>query len=430
MTDKSSEMVRKKNITSSRGPRAANSAVKRALALSLAIAGVGFGPCQPDAVAQTAMAGPDELRPLYATPEDIAEGKQLAHASCADCHGPDGISQTPAVPNLAGQRPSYLYRVLKAYQIGGHPGTHSLPAMQQLKFVSDSALVNLAAYYGSLQPAQPAAAAASAAPYVDPVAAGRIAAAACVGCHGATGVSKTPGTPNLTGLAPQYLVVAMNDYKNGRRQNDTMKAVVASLTDVDMNHLALFFALQKAARAQTPAEGDAAAGKAAAVGCAGCHGDNGISVNPADPSMAGQDWTYLVEALRSYKNGTRADQTMKDLVNPLDDAAMKNLAAYYSGLEPQRPNVSPPPTPEALAQVCDRCHGVNGNSTQVNIPALAGQRMSYLEAALHAYQTGARKNSDMNAMAKPLSSDEITGLAAYYSRKKPRAVVFVPVPAK
>ncbi len=406
-----------------------NSAVKQALVLSLAVAGVGFGPCRPDAIAQTAMAGPDELRPLYATPEDIAEGKQVAQTSCAGCHGPDGVSRLAGVPNLAGQRPSYLYRVLKAYQIGGHPGSHDLPAMQQLRFLSDDALVNLAAYYASLDPAPPAAAT-SAAPYVDPVKAGTTAAAACVGCHGETGVSMTPGTPSLAGLAPQYLVAAMKDYKNGRRQNDTMKAAVAPLSDADMNRIALFFALQKAARAQTPAEGDAAAGKAAAVGCAGCHGDNGISGNPANPSLAGQDWAYFVEAMRSYKTAKRADETMKDLASPLDEAAMKNLAAYYAGLEPQRPNVSLPLTPEELAQKCDRCHGPNGNSTQVNIPALTGQRMGYLEASLHAYQTGARKNSDMAAMAKPLSSDDIQGLAAYYSRQKPRAVVFAPVPAK
>jgi len=395
----------------------------------LAVAGTSLALCRPDAIAQTVMAGPDELRPLYATPEDIAEGKQLAQTSCADCHGPDGVSRIAGVPNLAGQRPSYLYRVLKAYQIGGHPGTHDLPAMQQLRFLSDNALVNLAAYYASLEPAERAAAT-SATPYVDAVEAGRTAAAACVGCHGETGVSMTRGTPNLAGLAPQYLVAAMKDYKSGRRQNDTMKAMVAPLSDADMNHIALFFALQKAARAQTPAEGDAVAGKAAAVGCAGCHGDLGVSGNPATPSLAGQDWSYLVEALRSYKTSKRADETMKDLASPLGDAAMKNLAAFYSGLEPQRPNVSQPLTPEELAQKCDRCHGPSGNSTQVNIPALAGQRMGYLEAALRAYQTGARRNSDMAAMAKPLSSDDINGIVAYYSRQKARAVVFAPVPAK
>ena len=51
--------------------------------------------------------------------EDIAEGHQLAEASCAGCHGAAGISTTAGVPNLAGQRPAYLYLELKAYQSGG-----------------------------------------------------------------------------------------------------------------------------------------------------------------------------------------------------------------------------------------------------------------------------------------------------------------------
>ena len=38
---------------------------------------------------------------------------RLADASCAGCHGANGISTTAAVPNLAGQRPAYLYRELR-----------------------------------------------------------------------------------------------------------------------------------------------------------------------------------------------------------------------------------------------------------------------------------------------------------------------------
>ncbi len=401
----------------------------RSLVAFLVIAGAGFGLCRPAAIAQTAMAGADELRPLFATPDDIEQGKELAQASCASCHGPNGISSTAGVPNLAGQRPSYIYSLLKAYQIGGHPGGHDVANMKLLKFFSDDALVKVAAYYASLDPAQPAAEA-RATPFIDPVQAGKTAAAACAGCHGEAGVSAAPGIPSLIGQEPQYLVAAMKDYKSGQRQNDTMKAAVAALSDADMNHIALFFALQKPARAQTSAEGDAAAGKAAAVGCAGCHGDQGVSGNPATPNLAGQDAAYLVDALRSYKNSTRSNETMKGLASSLDDAGMKNLAAYYAALEPQPVKVSRPLSLDEWAQKCNRCHGLNGNSTQVNIPALAGQRMDYLEAALHAYQTGARRNSEMAAMANALSSDDIKGLAAYYSRQKPRAVVFVTVPAK
>ena len=397
----------------------------RSLFLFLAVVGAAFGLCRLESLAQTKMNPGDELRALFATPDDIAEGMELAQNSCVTCHGADGISVTAGVPNLAGQRPAYLYLEMKAYQSGGRT---SAQMIDKVKFLSDDALVKVAAYYASLDPAQPADTGAPT--IVDPVEAGKTAAAACAGCHGEAGVSNIPGIPNLIGEEPQYLVAAMKDYRSGRRKNDTMKAMVAALADPDMNHIALFYALQKPARAQTPAEGDAEAGKAIAVGCAGCHGDWGVSGNPATPSLAGQDATYLAGALAGYKSATRSNETMAGLAASLDEAAMKNVAAYYAALEPQRVNVSKPLSPDEWAQKCDRCHGPKGNSAQPNIPALAGQRMDYLEAVLHDYQTRARRNSEMAAMADVLSADDIKGMAAHYSREKARAVVFVTVPGK
>ena len=60
----------------------------------------------------------DDLRPVYANAQDIAEGKRVAEASCAACHGANGISATKGIPHLAGQRPAYLYLELRAYQSG------------------------------------------------------------------------------------------------------------------------------------------------------------------------------------------------------------------------------------------------------------------------------------------------------------------------
>ena len=397
----------------------------RSLLALLVVAGASLALCRPNAIAQTTMKPGDALRPLYATLDDIAEGKELAQPSCAACHGAEGISATEGVPNLAGQRPAYLYTELKAYQSRARS---SLVMLDKVMFLSDDALVNVAAYYASLDPAKPAAAGAPA--FVDPVQAGQTAAAVCSGCHGEAGVSNAPGTPNLIGLSPQYLVAAIKDYPSGQRKNDTMKAMVATLADADINHIALFYALQQPALAQTPAPGDAEAGKAIAAGCAGCHGDQGVSGNPATPSLAGQDATYLAAALSAYKDATRSNETMAGLAKPLDEAAMRNVASYYAALEPQRVNVSKPLSPDEWANKCDRCHGLNGNSTRVDIPALAGQRMDYLEAVLHDYQTRARRDTEMAAMVDVLSADDIKGLAAHYSREKARAVVFVTVPSK
>jgi len=379
-----------------------------------------------DAAAQSPAINPgDELRPIYATPEDVSAGKELAASACAGCHGPNGISTTTGIPDLAGQRPAYLYTELRAYQSGARKN----PAMNtSVRFVSDDALVKVAAYYASLDPAQPAPGAAPI--YLDPVAAGKSAAAACAGCHGDTGISKTPGMPSLVGLDPQYLTAAMRAYRSGQRKNETMKAMLTAVSDADIDHIALFYALQKPGRAQTPAAGDAEAGKVKTVGCAGCHGDRGVSSNAATPSLAGQDAEYAVAALRAYREGGRADETMKALAASIDDSALRDVAAYYAAQEPQAPNVRRPLSTEEWAGKCNRCHGVNGNSTDPRIPALAAQRVEYLEAALRDYQGSARKSGEMAAMSSALSEDDIKNLATFYSRQRPRAVVFMTAPSK
>ena len=390
----------------------------------LVIAGASFGMCP--ASAQLAASKPGEaLRPLFATPQDIREGQELANETCASCHGAKGVSTNPGIPNLAGQRAPYLYLELKAYQTGGRTDAQMV---NKVKFLSDDALVKVAAYYGNLDPAQPVKT--NAADIVDPVQAGKAAAASCVGCHGETGVSTIPGTPSLSGEEREYLVAAMKAYKDGQRKNETMKTMVANLSDTDMNHIALFFALQKPTRTQIPAKGDTDAGKAATAACKGCHGELGVSGNPATPSLAGQNEAYLVDALQSYKNGTRHNDTMKGLASSLSKATMTNVAAYYAGLEPKPANVRKPLSAGEWAQKCDRCHGINGNSAQPGIPALAGQHMEYLAKVLHEYQTRVRRNSEMAAMSDVLSADDIKGLAQHYSQQKARAVVLVTIPAQ
>lgn len=371
----------------------------------------------------------DELRATQATAVDVAEGKRVAESSCIRCHGANGISTTKGVPHLAGQRPAYLHLELRAYQSGVRGDKTMVDAV---KFLSDDALFKVAAYYASLDPAQSdATTAARAAPAKpDPVSAGKAAAAGCAGCHGEAGVSKTPGMPSLIGLDPKYLVAAMKAYKSGQRNNEMMKTVLSAITEADLNNIALYYALQKPVRAQNPNAGDQAAGKAAAAACVGCHGDQGVSGNSATPSLAGQDAQYLAAALRAYKDASRNDETMKGLVAALDDNAMKNLAAFYAAQQPQAPNVRKPLTTAEWTQRCDRCHGVNGNSTDPRIPGLAAQRADYLEKVLHAYRSGERRNTTMAAMADGLTEADVESLAAHYAHQKARAVVYVMPPSK
>jgi len=86
--------------------------------------------------------------------------------------------------------------------------------------------------------------------------------------------------------------------------------------------------------ASTPAlAGDAAAGKAKAGSCGGCHGAKGEGKGAAGPAIAGIDEAKFVAALKDYKSGKKANGPMKSMTANLSDADMENLAAHYASLK-------------------------------------------------------------------------------------------------
>jgi cytochrome c553 len=79
---------------------------------------------------------------------------------------------------------------------------------------------------------------------------------------------------------------------------------------------------------------------------------------------------------------------------------------------------------------CDRCHGVNGNSTDPLVPALAAQREDWLEPVLHAYRKGVRKSTAMAAMSALMSEGDVKDVAAHYARQPARSISYIVVPGK
>ncbi len=77
---------------------------------------------------------------------DVAAGKAKS-ATCAGCHGPEGLSGNDLWPNLAGQKAGYLVKQLKAFR----DGARNDPMMASMaKPLSDEDISNLAAYYSQL----------------------------------------------------------------------------------------------------------------------------------------------------------------------------------------------------------------------------------------------------------------------------------------
>lgn len=79
---------------------------------------------------------------------------------------------------------------------------------------------------------------------------------------------------------------------------------------------------------------DVAAGKAKSAVCAACHGNNGISMIPMYPNLAGQKEQYLVLQMKAFRDGERKNMVMAPMAAGLSDADIANLSAYYTSLDP------------------------------------------------------------------------------------------------
>ena len=80
------------------------------------------------------------------------------------------------------------------------------------------------------------------------------------------------------------------------------------------------------------AAGDTAAGAEKAATCAACHGAEGISEINTYPILAGQYPSYLTQALKSYRDGTRQNAIMAGFAAALSDQDIADLSAYFSSL--------------------------------------------------------------------------------------------------
>jgi len=67
---------------------------------------------------------------------------------CAGCHGTDGISVSPEIPNLAGQKENYLANTLRAFRAGERTN----PIMMSIAGdLSDEEIDALAAHFSSMK---------------------------------------------------------------------------------------------------------------------------------------------------------------------------------------------------------------------------------------------------------------------------------------
>jgi cytochrome c553 len=79
---------------------------------------------------------------------------------------------------------------------------------------------------------------------------------------------------------------------------------------------------------------------------------------------------------------------------------------------------------EKKSETCVACHGSAGNSTNPQYPILAGQTFRYVYLQLRDFKEGRRKDPVMSPMAANLSREDMTDIAEYFSKQKPRPTGF------
>lgn len=163
--------------------------------------------------------------------------------------------------------------------------------------------------------------------------------------------------------------------------------------------------------------------------CVACHGQQGISLNPEWPNIAGQHASYLRKQLQDFKQGkTRSAPTMAAMVSTMSEEDMGMLAAFYAN-QP----VAEGSTPEKYLKrgeqlyrggdfkkkitACIACHGPKGTgNAQAGFPALSGQHAPYTIQQLQLFKTHKRSN-DLNAIMQDISarmSKKDMAAVAYY----------------
>ena len=190
------------------------------------------------------------------------------------------------------------------------------------------------------------------------VEAGGTKAATCAACHGPGGNSANPICPSLAGQGAPYIYAQLKAFKKGMgggqseqdkaemRMDPVMSAQAMSLSDQDMQDLAVFFAAQSPKPGVASEDsvaiaqplyraGDAERGVPA---CASCHGPTGAG-NPAAgyPRIGAQQADYTAKQLKAYRSGERKAGAhgliMAEVAAKLSDEEIAALASYLNGLQ-------------------------------------------------------------------------------------------------
>ena len=169
------------------------------------------------------------------------------------------------------------------------------------------------------------------------------------------------------------------------------------------------------------------------LACTGCHGPEGRAAPDGYyPRIAGKPAGYLYNQLLNFRDGRRSYALMTNLLAPLDDAYLREIAGHFAGLDLPHPAPAPLALSAADADAtarlvlegdkgralpaCTSCHGTAMTGTAPFVPGLVGLPRDYLNAQLGAWRNGkriAQQPDCMAAIAHKLAPEEIGRISAW-----------------
>lgn len=179
--------------------------------------------------------------------------------------------------------------------------------------------------------------------------------AACSSCHGQYGEgNSTAGFPRLAGQASRYSFRQLTAFADGSRQSAVMTPIAKGLSPVQMQAVARYYAEQRPPTAAPPVQVEQRSSRGRILvnsgdnglmlqACANCHGPDGIGEPPLYPYLAGQNATYLANALQAWKVGSRktdTSQQMPIIARQLSNEDIAAVANYFASLPAPGPESS------------------------------------------------------------------------------------------
>lgn len=200
--------------------------------------------------------------------------------------------------------------------------------------------------------------------------------------------------------------------------------------------LALACALLPAAAQQPPRFEDTMAQRMMA--CTACHGSQGRAAPDGYyPRLAGKPAGYLYNQLLHFRESHRIYPLMTQLLTPLSDSYLMEIAQHFAAMEVPYPAPAPVnATPAALQRgqqlalrgdearglpACTTCHGSALTGVMPATPGLLGLPRDYLNAQLGAWRAGLRKAHApdcMGEIARRLGPEDISAVSAWLATQR------------